>query len=71
MGKVLFPELVGEMAKRGDTQKTLAQVLGLSRMTMYNKFSGKKEWKISEIEAICDYYKRDFHELFKRNEDKK
>jgi len=67
MKKRLFPGLVGEMAKNGDTQETLGKVIGLCRASILNKLSGRNEWTYSEIEAICNYYKKDYNELFKKN----
>lgn len=67
MKKILFPGLVGEMAKNGDTQEKLGKIIGLSRMSIINKMSGRTEWTISEIEAVCNHYKKDYHELFKKN----
>ena len=68
MKKVLYPELVGEMAKRGDTQEKLGEILGLTRASVLNKLAGKTEWTINEIDTICKHYKKDYYELFKKNE---
>ncbi len=67
MKKILYPGLVGEMASRGDTQKSLAKILGMTYASVCRRLSGKTEWNISEIEKICDYYGKDYYELFKRN----
>lgn len=66
MKKIQFPELVGEMARRGDTQKTLGKLLGLTNSAISKRLSGKTEWTISEVDTICDYYKKNYYELFKR-----
>ena len=65
MKKVIYPGLVAEMAKRGETQEVLSKLLGLRRETISRKFSGKFEWTISEIDKICEYYQKDYYELFK------
>lgn len=31
----------------------IAEKLGISRQTFYNKISGKRDFKISEVEKIC------------------
>lgn len=67
MKKILYPELIGEMAKHGDTQKTLAKLLGISHLTVCRKFAGKSEWTINEVDNICKHYNRDYYELFKKN----
>ena len=66
MKNILFPGLVGEMARHGDTQEKLGEKIGLSRVSIINKLSGRNEWTFNEIEAICNYYKKDYYELFKK-----
>ena len=46
MKNLLYPELIGEMAKHGDTQKTIAKMLGISHLTVCRKFAGKSEWTL-------------------------
>ena len=65
MKKVVYPGLAGEMARRGDTQIVLAKLLKLTPGAISKRLSGKIEWSIGEIEKICDYYKKDYYELFK------
>lgn len=71
MKKVLFPGLHGEMAKRGETQIELAKVLNLSEQTISRKFTGKNEWTFNEIEKLCEYYDKNYYELFKNSEEQK
>lgn len=68
MRNLLFPELIGEMAKRGEYQGTLAKLLGVTPETINNKMAGKTKWTISEMALISNHYSRDKEELFKRNE---
>lgn len=63
-----YPELVGEMAKHGDTQKTLAKLLDITYSSVSRRLSGRTEWSISEIEKLCEYYGKDYYELFKKND---
>ena len=63
---VKYPGLVAEMAIHGDTQKTIAKLLGIASPNVGKRFSGKVEWSISEIEKICEYYGKDYYELFKK-----
>lgn len=67
MKKVIYPGLVAEMAKRGETQEVLSKLLGLRRESISRRMTGKLEWSISEIEKICEYYKKDYYELFKKD----
>lgn len=68
MKKLKYPELVGEMAKHGDTQKTLAKLLDITYSSVSRRLSGRTEWSISEIEKLCEYYGKDYYELFKKND---
>lgn len=65
MKVIKYPGLVAEMARRGDTQKTICKLLGLTISNVSRRFSGKVDWSISEIEKICEYYGKDYYELFK------
>lgn len=62
---VKFPGLVSEMAKRGETQEDIGKVLNLSRVSVSKKLTGKVDWTIGEIEDLCEYYGKDYYELFK------
>ena len=68
MKKVLYPELVGEMAKHGDTQRTLAPLLGITYSSVCRRITGRTEWSKSEIDKLCEYYKKNYYELFKKGE---
>lgn len=67
MKKVLYPELLGEMARHGDTTRTLAKLLGITYSSIWRRFKGKSEWTISEVDKICEHYGKDYYELFKKN----
>lgn len=60
-----FPHIALEMARNGDTNKSLGEIIGLSESQVSCKLHGKYEWTLSEIEKICIYYGKDFYELFK------
>jgi len=60
-----YPNILAEMARHGDTQGTLAKIIGMTRETLKNKLYGRTEWTIGEIEKICIYYEKDYYELFK------
>lgn len=62
---IRFPGLVSEMAKHGDTQKDIAELLELSVPSISSRFRGKKDWTIGEIEKICKRYSKDYYQLFK------
>lgn len=60
-----YPSLVIEMARNGDTLETLGNLLEITRQTVRTKIEGKTDWTISEVEKLCNYYKKDYYELFK------
>ena len=68
MKKPKYPDLAGEMRKHGDTQQTLAKLLDLPIASISKRLSGETEWSIGEVEKICDYYKKNYYELFKKND---
>lgn len=68
MKKVKYPELVGEMAKNGDTQKSIAKLLGITYSSVSRRLSGEIDWTIGDIEKLCKYFNKDYYELFKKND---
>lgn len=52
----VFPELIGEMAKRGIKQTTIAHMLGITPRTLYGKLSGETDFKLSEVNRIHECY---------------
>ena len=68
MKKIKYPELVGEMAKNGDTQKSIAKLLGITYSSVCRRLSGKSEFSISEVEILCKHYNKNYYELFKKND---
>lgn len=43
--------------------KEICKVLGLSTKTFYNKYSGKTEYKLSEIITLMNYFNLSFDEV--------
>lgn len=71
MAKVpLYPNLLAEMARNGETTKTIGKVLHIDRSQVYRKLYGQAKWTLGDIEVLCDYFKKDFYELFKKGEEK-
>jgi hypothetical protein len=68
MKKIVYPNLVAEMARHGHNQKTIGKLIGRSDGNVSTRFLGKKDWTISEIEKICELYNKSYEELFKRGE---
>lgn len=49
---VIYPELVGELAKRGLTKSAVAKGIGISQRTFYSKLTGRTDFTLSEVNAI-------------------
>ena len=64
-GDYKYPNIIMEMARNGDTFDKLAIILEITKQTVLKKMYGKNEWTIGEIETLCDYYHKDYYELFK------
>ena len=43
--------------------KEICKVLGLSTKTFYNKYSGKTEYKLSEVIVLMKYFNLSFDEV--------
>lgn len=66
MGKIIkYPNLAAEIARKGETQQELANLLGISRPTVCYKLQGKVDWTIGEIEILCEHFQKDYYQLFK------
>lgn len=64
--KILYPNLLSEMAKRGDNQGTIGKVLKITQVTAGRKLNGKNEWKLNEAILLSERYQKDIKELFKK-----
>ena len=62
--EIMYPNLVAEMARNGDTYGTLAELLDTSISAIGRKINGMVEWRKSEIDALCEHYKKPYDDLF-------
>lgn len=69
MKKIKFPELAGEMAKHGESQRDIAKLLGIPFSSVCRRLSGEIQWTIGDVETLCKHYKKGYYELFKKNEE--
>lgn len=65
--KVLFPNLEAEMARNGETQTYIAELLKSSVPTISRKLSGQTEWTIGDVEVLCEHFNIGYNELFLKN----
>ena len=49
-------ELRSLMARKGLTQNDVARILGISYQTFSYKLNNKVEFRVSEIEALCNLF---------------
>lgn len=59
-----YSNLVEEMKTNKVSQRKLSKILEIHENSVRKKLDGKNEWTISEIETLCDYFKKDYYELF-------
>ena len=65
---VVYPTLVGEIARRGNKKSAIAKHLGISERTLYNKMSGVVSFTWDEVVAInsCFFPDLDKNMLFEK-----
>jgi len=51
-GKKMYRELLGEMVKKGVSKKVLAEKIGVTEKTLFNKLNGKTDFTWSEVKTI-------------------
>ena len=62
--EIKFPNLVAEMARRGENQKDVAELIGTSQPTFSRKLRGLNEFTINEAIILCKHYEKEYSELF-------
>lgn len=62
--EVVFPNLMAELGRTGETQSDLAELLGISKPTVSRKVSGQIDWTQSEIDKLCEHFNKDYYHLF-------
>lgn len=61
---ILYPNLLAEIARCGKTYSEIAGLLELSPSSFGRRLSGQVEWSKSEIDTLCDYFKKTYDYLF-------
>lgn len=62
--EIMYPNLVAEMARRGDTYGSLAELLETSISAVGRRINGTVEWTKSEIDILCAHYNKPYSDLF-------
>lgn len=64
--KYKYFTLQTEMLRNKESQEEIGRLLGISSTSVRNKLDDKNKWTISEIDALCKHYNKDFYELFEK-----
>ncbi|MGL4571826.1 MAG: helix-turn-helix domain-containing protein [Clostridium sp.] len=48
----MYRELLGNLAKKGMSKKELAEIVGITEKTLFNKLNGKSDFTWSEVKRI-------------------
>lgn len=63
---LLYPNLLAEMGRHGDTYSSLATLLGGSVSGVARRLNGTVEWSKSEIDTLCEHYDKSYDYLFSK-----
>ena len=63
--KIIYPELMAQMARLGVNQTKLAKVLGIGKSAMHHKIYGLRQFKAEEMIKISEYLNKSIDELFR------
>lgn len=63
---LLYPNLLAEIARHGDTYSSLAVLLNTSVSAVARRLNGTVEWSKSEIDTLCDHYDKTYDYLFSK-----
>ncbi|MBQ7515382.1 MAG: helix-turn-helix transcriptional regulator [Schwartzia sp.] len=59
-----YRNLIAEMARNGDTLKTLSHKLGMNYQTLSARLQGKRNFELPEIYALLQLYNQPMEVLF-------
>lgn len=61
---VIYPNLLAEIARSGETFAMLADLMNLSYSGFSRRINGTVEWSKSEIDTLCEHYNKPYDYLF-------
>lgn len=67
--KYVYSNIIKALESEHETQRKVANILGITDVALRFKLSAKYEWTIGEIETLCKHFKKSYYELFKKDED--
>lgn len=70
--KVVYPELIGSLARKSITKTRVASALGISQRALYSKLTGATDFTLSEANIIQKQFFPDMstEKLFCRADDR-
>lgn len=67
--KYVYSDIIKAIEEKQETQRKIANILGITDVALRFKLSAKYEWTIGEIETLCKHFNKNYYELFKKDED--
>lgn len=61
---VMFPNLAAEIARNGESNGMVADLLKLSPPSFTRRMNGTIEWSKSEIDTLCEHFNKPYDYLF-------
>lgn len=61
---VRYPNLLAEIARSGESNSYVADLLGISPPSFSRRLKGEIEWSKSEIDTLCEHYHKTYDYLF-------
>lgn len=66
--KYVYSDIIKAIEEKQETQRKIANILGITDVALRFKLSAKYEWTIGEIETLCKHFNKNYYELFKKDE---
>lgn len=62
--RVRYRNLLGEMAKSGDTYGSLAELCGIDDQTFGKKMRDDAPFTVFQVDVLCKHFRKPFEYLF-------
>lgn len=67
--KYVYSNIIKAIEEKQETQRKVANILGITDVALRFKLSAKYEWTKGEIDTLCKHFNKNYYELFKKDED--
>lgn len=61
---IRYPNLLAEIARSGESNSYVAELLGISPPSFSRRLKGEIEWSKSEIDTLCEHFQKTYDYLF-------